>query len=123
MYSVQGQESWNVFANDWSNHIPPVSGAQFVALGAKFATGMGVFTHRGGGVFHGEKVRKTINSQENIILDTNLDPPPDCFLSAPLFSGTPNIQQVGLSDFAMIGENGVNVPTGEVNYPYKLVFR
>jgi len=74
MYSVQGQESWNVFANDWSNHIPPASGP-LLALASKFAT------------------------------------------------GTPNIQQVGLSDFAMIGEDGAMVPTAEVNFPYKLVFR
>jgi len=37
MYSVDGQESWNVFANDWTNHIAPATGA-LVALGAKFAT-------------------------------------------------------------------------------------
>lgn len=25
MYSVAGQDSWNFFANDFSNHIPPVT--------------------------------------------------------------------------------------------------
>lgn len=75
MYSVSGQESWNVFANDWSNHIPPVSGLPFVSLGSKFAT------------------------------------------------GTPFIQQVGLSDFAMAGEDGVPVQEDKVVFPYKLVFR
>ena len=72
MYGVDGQESWNVFANDWSNHIPPATGP-LVALGAKFAT------------------------------------------------ATPYIQQVGLSDWAEMGESGM--AEAEVNYPYKLVFR
>ena len=72
MYSVSGQESWNVFANDWSNHIPSVTGP-LVALGAKFAT------------------------------------------------ATPYIQQVGLSDWAEVGQSGI--AEAEVNHPYKLVFR
>lgn len=37
MYSVNGQESWNFFANDFSNHIPRIGLAAF-ALAAKFAT-------------------------------------------------------------------------------------
>ena len=75
MYSVDGQESWNVFANNWSNHVPGASGAAVKALSAKFAT------------------------------------------------ATPNIQQVGLSDMARFGEDGVLVPDNSVNYPYKLVFK
>ena len=38
MYSVDGQDSWNVFANDWSNHVGPASGVDVLALSAKFAT-------------------------------------------------------------------------------------
>jgi len=75
MYSVDGQESWNVFANNWSNHVPAASGADVLALSAKFAT------------------------------------------------ATPNIQQVGLSDMARYGEDGVLVPDDSINYPYKLVFK
>lgn len=37
MYSVDGQESWNYFANDFSNHIPAASPALQV-LNNKFAT-------------------------------------------------------------------------------------
>merc|ERR1712071_386193 len=37
MYSVSGQESWNFFKNDFSNHIPPV-GLALLPLGAKFST-------------------------------------------------------------------------------------
>ena len=39
MYGVEGQDSWNIFKNTWTNHIPPVpaTGA-LAALGAKFAT-------------------------------------------------------------------------------------
>ena len=62
MYSVEGQESWNVFANNWSNHVPgatPTTGADVLAVAAKFAT------------------------------------------------ATPNTQQVGLSDMARYGEDGV----------------
>jgi len=22
MYGVEGQDTWNIFANDWTNHIP-----------------------------------------------------------------------------------------------------
>jgi len=73
MYGVDGQASWNIFANDWSNHIAAAEGAAVLALAAKFAT------------------------------------------------ATPYIQQVGLSDFAMVGEDGVS--EAEINYPYKLVFR
>jgi len=75
MYHVLGQESWNVFANDWSNHIASVTAAQGGPLLNLFA------------------------------------------------SGTPNIQQVGLSDFAQIGEDGRKVDPCDVIFPYKLVFR
>ena len=37
MYSVDGQESWDFFANDFSNHIP-AAGAALLPLAAKFAT-------------------------------------------------------------------------------------
>jgi len=38
MFAVDGQDNWNFFANDWSNHIPaPVSKA-FIPLGIKFHT-------------------------------------------------------------------------------------
>merc|ERR1711874_86918 len=57
-----GQESWNVFANNWSNHVPAAQGADVLALSAKFAT------------------------------------------------ATPNIQQVGLSDFSRYGQDGVLIP-------------
>ena len=73
MYGVDGQASWNIFANDWSNHIAAAEGVALIAIGAKFAT------------------------------------------------ATPYIQQVGLSDFAMVGEDGV--AETEINYPYKLIFR
>jgi len=72
MFSVDGQESWNFFANDFQNHIPSISGP-LVALAAKFAT------------------------------------------------ATWNIAQVGVSDWAEKGEDGV--PRDNVNLPYKLVFR
>ena len=75
MYGVDGQESWNVFANSWSNHIPAASGAAVLALSAKFAT------------------------------------------------ATPNIQQVGLSDWARFGEDGAMVADSDMVYPYKLVFK
>ena len=71
----RSQESWNVFANDWSNHIASVTAAQGGPLLNLFA------------------------------------------------SGTPNIQQVGLSDFAQIGEDGRKVDPCDVIFPYKLVFR
>lgn len=38
MYSVNGQESWNFFKNNFSNHIPSATGLQFKALGLKFST-------------------------------------------------------------------------------------
>jgi len=38
MYSVNGQDSWNFFHNDFSNHIGPVESLKLKALGAKFAT-------------------------------------------------------------------------------------
>ena len=38
-------------------------------------------------------------------------------------TATPNTQQVGLSDMARYGEDGVLVPYNSVNYPYKLVFK
>merc|ERR1712215_37840 len=36
MYSVDGQESWNFFKNDFSNHIPSLSFALRATLGLKF---------------------------------------------------------------------------------------
>ncbi len=38
MYRVNGQESWNFFKNNFSNHIPAASGLQFKALGLKFSS-------------------------------------------------------------------------------------
>lgn len=38
MYSVNGQPSWNFFANDFSNHIGPATSASLELLAAKFAT-------------------------------------------------------------------------------------
>lgn len=38
MYSVDGQESWNFFKNDFSNHIPAVTSKSLQPLAAKFAT-------------------------------------------------------------------------------------
>ena len=75
MYGVDGQDSWNVFANDWSNHIAAAEGGAVLALAAKFAT------------------------------------------------ATPNIQQVGLSDFSKYGEDGVTIPDFDINYPYELIFK
>jgi len=37
MYSVNGQESWNFFKNDFSNHIPEID-LTSIALAAKFST-------------------------------------------------------------------------------------
>ena len=37
MYSVDGQDSWNFFLNDFTNHIPQASPA-LMPLAAKFAT-------------------------------------------------------------------------------------
>jgi hypothetical protein len=38
MYSVDGQSSWNFFANDFTNHIPAVSSVSLLPLAAKFHT-------------------------------------------------------------------------------------
>ena len=38
MYSVNGQDSWNFFLNDFTNHIPPL-GLDLAALGLKFSEG------------------------------------------------------------------------------------
>lgn len=38
MYSVDGQSSWNFFANDFTNHIPAVTSASLLPLAAKFNT-------------------------------------------------------------------------------------
>lgn len=75
MYSIYGQDSWNVFAKDWSNHQKPLTGILNVLVGAKLAT------------------------------------------------GAPHIDMTGLSDFALMGEDGRGVPAGQVNFPFKLVFR
>merc|ERR1711915_469197 len=37
MYSVEGQKSWNLFKNDWTNHVGAGSGILYL-LGKKFAT-------------------------------------------------------------------------------------
>lgn len=37
MYSVDGQDTWNIFANDWSNHIPK-AGPSLLPIALKFAT-------------------------------------------------------------------------------------
>jgi len=75
MYSIHGQDSWNVFAHNWSNHHDPLTGILKILVGAKLAT------------------------------------------------GSPYYQKVGLSDFAMIGQDGESVPASQVNFPYKLVFK
>lgn len=38
MYSVDGQDSWNFFANDFTNHIPAISSIALLPLAAKFNT-------------------------------------------------------------------------------------
>lgn len=38
MFSVDGQDSWNYFANDFSNHIPAVTSIALLPLAAKFST-------------------------------------------------------------------------------------
>jgi hypothetical protein len=38
MYSVDGQDSWNYFKNDFSNHIPKFVDKSLAPLAAKFAT-------------------------------------------------------------------------------------
>lgn len=70
MFGVAGQDSWNFFANNFSNHIPPATGAALELLGKKFAT------------------------------------------------ATPYIQQVGLSDWGEVGQDGL--PENDAKFPYKL---
>ena len=38
MYSVDGQDSWNIFANDWSNHIGRSSAISTMALANHFSS-------------------------------------------------------------------------------------
>ena len=38
MYSVDGQDSWNYFKHDWSNHIPATTSPSLVPLGIHFYT-------------------------------------------------------------------------------------
>ena len=38
MFSVDGQNSWDFFANDWSNHIPAPQSKALIPLGIKFHT-------------------------------------------------------------------------------------
>lgn len=38
MYSVEGQDSWNFFKNDFKNHIPAVTGNGLLPLASKFST-------------------------------------------------------------------------------------
>ena len=38
MFSVDGQQSWNFFKNNFTNHIPPLDGLALAPLGAKFST-------------------------------------------------------------------------------------
>jgi hypothetical protein len=38
MYSVEGQDSWNFFKNDFRNHIPAVTGNGLLPLASKFST-------------------------------------------------------------------------------------
>ena len=38
MFSVDGQDSWNFFKNDWSNHIPEPKSKALIPLAAKFHT-------------------------------------------------------------------------------------
>ena len=72
MYSVAGQDSWNFFKNNFSNHIPKPPLSTFF-LGIKFS--------------------KASN----------------------------HVQQVGLSDLALYGEDGVLVSAPK--FPYRLNFR
>lgn len=39
MYSVDGQDSWNFFKNDFTNHIPAAVDSGLKLLAKKFATG------------------------------------------------------------------------------------
>lgn len=72
MFSVGGQESWNFFANDFTNHIPGITGLLQI-LAAKF------------------------------------------------YTATNNIRQVGISNWAMFGQEGVEV--ADPVFPYRLIFR
>ena len=38
MFSVDGQDSWDFFANNWSNHIPDIVSKALIPLGIKFHT-------------------------------------------------------------------------------------
>ena len=38
MFSVDGQDTWNFFANSWSNHIPDPTSISLKPLEMKFAT-------------------------------------------------------------------------------------
>ena len=38
MFSVDGQPTWNFFANDFSNHIPGITDPTLIPLGIKFKT-------------------------------------------------------------------------------------
>jgi len=38
MFALDGQDSWNFFKNDFSNHIPAISAASFKVIGLKFST-------------------------------------------------------------------------------------
>ena len=38
MFSVDGQDTWNFFANSWSNHIPDPTSIALKPLEMKFAT-------------------------------------------------------------------------------------
>ena len=38
MFAVDGQQSWNFFKNNFTNHIPPLASAALAPLGMKFAT-------------------------------------------------------------------------------------
>lgn len=39
MYQVAGQDSWNFFAHDWSNHVDSVTDPSLAGLNKKFSTG------------------------------------------------------------------------------------
>jgi len=38
MYSVDGQPSWNFFANDFTNHIPAAESASLIPVAVKFSS-------------------------------------------------------------------------------------
>lgn len=38
MYSVAGQDDLNFFANDFSNHIPPVTSGSLLRVAKKFSS-------------------------------------------------------------------------------------